>query len=283
MNCYCCDSKKLVYKADIDSYVCLNCGYVYPKQYFFVSHSHLDIEKVRIVRNTIEETFFYEPILFFLKCLSEEREINDLLRREIYERIWFIYCKSDNAARSKYVQQEVDYMNELRANGKKIHYVEIDLDKYALWDDRCANYIREQILPVIKRSKVFLSYSAYDTRTAEHIKTALSNNGLTVWETRDLIAGANWTLTVQDRIKEHSYKDGLILFIVSRHSANNHACAVELETARRNNVLILPAIIDDGICQEILLPDLSDLQPLRISPVPTQDELERLIQAIRTL
>lgn len=283
MNCYCCDSKKLVYKADIDGYVCLNCGYVYPKQYFFVSHSHLDIEKVRIVRNTIEETFFYEPILFFLKCLSEEREINDLLRREIYERIWFIYCKSENAARSKYVQQEVDYMNELRANGKKIHYVEIDLDKYALWDDRCANYIREQILPVIKRSKVFLSYSAYDTRTAEHIKTALSNNGLTVWETRDLIAGANWTLTVQDRIKEHSYKDGLILFIVSRHSANSHACAVELETARRNNALILPAIIDEGIGQDIPFPDLSDLQPLRISPVPTQDELERLIQAIRTL
>lgn len=94
MNCYSCNSKKLEYVKETDSYVCRNCGYVYPKQYFFISHSHIDIEKARIIRNTIEETFFYEPILFFLKCLSDEHELNDLLRREIYERIWFVYCKS---------------------------------------------------------------------------------------------------------------------------------------------------------------------------------------------
>lgn len=65
MKCYKCDSKKLICDTFEDEYVCHNCGYKYPKQYFFISHSHKDIEKVRIIRNLIEETFFYEPIMFF--------------------------------------------------------------------------------------------------------------------------------------------------------------------------------------------------------------------------
>ena len=72
MKCYNCESKKLVCDNEIDAYVCQDCGYEHYKQYFFISHSHQDIEKVRIIRNVIEETFFYEPILFFLKCLSDK-------------------------------------------------------------------------------------------------------------------------------------------------------------------------------------------------------------------
>jgi hypothetical protein len=51
-----------------DSYVCKKCGYEYPKQYFFISHSHRDIEKVRIVRNIIEEIFFKNKVLDTKVC-----------------------------------------------------------------------------------------------------------------------------------------------------------------------------------------------------------------------
>ena len=67
MKCLNCDCENIIYvntKENPDSYKCMKCGYIYPKNYFFISHSHLDIEKVRVIRNTIEETFFYEPILF---------------------------------------------------------------------------------------------------------------------------------------------------------------------------------------------------------------------------
>lgn len=284
MNCYNCGSKKLVYDRNSDSYICQNCRYEYPKQYFFISHSHLDIEKVRIIRNAIEETFFYEPILFFLKCLSEEREINDLLRREIYERIWFIYCKSEHAENSKYVQQEVRYINELRASGHTKHYIEVDLDKYPLWDSRCANYIREQIRPVIKRTKVFLSYSVSDAHTAEHIAMALKANGLTVWEPLQINIAANCTEQMKDHIKEYSRKNAVTLLLISRHYAESRACAHELEAALLNNATLLPVIIDNGAANVALVfPYLAKLPTLSVSAIPTKDELDRLLLAINSL
>ena len=115
MQRYNCDSTHIKYDKNSDCYVCLNCKHVYPKEYWFISHSHLDIEKVRIVRNVIEEIFFYEPILFFLKCISDDNELTNLIEREIDERVWFVYCQSKNAENSFYVQQERQYLDGLIA------------------------------------------------------------------------------------------------------------------------------------------------------------------------
>ena len=41
--------------------------------YVFISHSHQDIQKVRQIRNAMEEAGF-EPLCFYLKCLSDEDE-----------------------------------------------------------------------------------------------------------------------------------------------------------------------------------------------------------------
>ena len=65
----------------------------------FISHSHQDIAKVRYIRNRLEQRGF-EPLLFFLKCLSDEDEIEGLIKREISEREWFIYADSDNSRNS---------------------------------------------------------------------------------------------------------------------------------------------------------------------------------------
>ena len=46
----------------------------------FVSHSTKDFERVRLVRNALEESGF-RPILFYLKYLENETEVNDLLKR----------------------------------------------------------------------------------------------------------------------------------------------------------------------------------------------------------
>lgn len=75
----------------------------------FLSHSVKDYEKVRLVRNILEEEGL-RPLMFFLLCLENEEEINDLIKREINCRTRFILCDSVNAQASKWVQKEVEYI-----------------------------------------------------------------------------------------------------------------------------------------------------------------------------
>lgn len=46
----------------------------------FISHSHLDIEVVRKIRNQLEECGF-EPLMFYLKCLTDDNEIESLIQK----------------------------------------------------------------------------------------------------------------------------------------------------------------------------------------------------------
>ena len=75
----------------------------------FLSHSHKDYEKVLKVRNLLEKDSF-RPIMFFLRCLEDEDEVDNLIKREIDSRKRFILCDSENARESKWVQREVEYI-----------------------------------------------------------------------------------------------------------------------------------------------------------------------------
>ncbi len=61
----------------------------------FVSHTNKDIAKVRQVRDAIEKAGA-QPILFFLKCLSDHDEIDDLIKREIEARFFFAIALTQN-------------------------------------------------------------------------------------------------------------------------------------------------------------------------------------------
>ncbi len=75
--------------------------------WIFLSHSNKDFDQVRELRSILEEKE-HHPLMFFLKCLSDEDEIDDLIRREIEVRSWFILCDSENARNSAWVQQEIE-------------------------------------------------------------------------------------------------------------------------------------------------------------------------------
>ena len=77
--------------------------------YVFISHSHQDIQKVRQIRNAMEEAGF-EPLCFYLKCLSDEDEIEGLIKREIDAREWFVYIDSPNSRASAWVAKERKYI-----------------------------------------------------------------------------------------------------------------------------------------------------------------------------
>ncbi len=52
------------------------------EMWVFLSHSNKDFSKVRILRNLLEEEG-YRPLMFFLQCLNDEDEIDELIKREI--------------------------------------------------------------------------------------------------------------------------------------------------------------------------------------------------------
>lgn len=91
--------------------------------YVFISHSHQDIQKVRQIRNAMEEAGF-EPLCFYLKCLSDEDEIEGLIKREIDAREWFVYIDSPNSRASAWVAKERKYIES--CGDKQI--VTIDLE-----------------------------------------------------------------------------------------------------------------------------------------------------------
>ncbi|MBR2677315.1 MAG: toll/interleukin-1 receptor domain-containing protein [Solobacterium sp.] len=102
-------------------------------QYIFLSHSQNDIQKVRKVRDYLEQ-YSFEPILFNLKCLTDSDELSSLVKREIQARKWFLYLHSKNAAKSPRVQAEVSYAGNIQ--DKQIFKLNLDetwfLQKIAL-------------------------------------------------------------------------------------------------------------------------------------------------------
>ena len=246
MQCINCKSTRLKYDNGTDAYECLDCGHVYPKEYWFISHSHLDIEKVRVVRNVIEEIFFYEPILFFLKCLSNDNEVTDLIHREIYERIWFVYCHSKNSKSSKYVQDERKYLDKLIEQGCNKYKIEIDLDQYEHWDDMCAEDIRRQVFSKIRKDKVFLSYARKDAQTAHAIYEYLLDRGYTVSGLESSAHLSDWKQSIDTQIRRHIRYNGVFLLIVSESTLNNDCTFAELEVALKDSAYIIPVILNDG-------------------------------------
>lgn len=109
----------------------------------FISHSNKDFEKIIKVRNKLEK-LKYKPLLFFLKCLEDDTEIFELIKREIKARDRFILCDSHNSRISPWVQKEIDYIKSLHRP-----YEIIDLDA----DDSVINKCIERF---DRRSSVYI-------------------------------------------------------------------------------------------------------------------------------
>ncbi len=249
MKCINCGSKRI--ECGSDSFTCLDCGQYYTKEYWFISHSHLDIEKVRIVRDVIEEIFFYEPILFFLKCLSDDNEITDLIKREIDARIWFVYCDSKNARKSPYVRNELDYIQKLIDIGYSKKLITVDLDKFEIWQKGCKKYIREQVFKSLRKSKLFImptSDRAFTARLYDHLLT----DGYKVFYETMILSGFNDS--VANKIAQFSSEDGLLLAPIDKKTL---LCGGEvLDGIKRDTVAaidaraaILPILLTDDDCK----------------------------------
>ena len=128
----------------------------------FLSHSNKDYDRVKEVRNMLESMSF-RPIMFYLLCLSDNDEVDNLIKREIDARTRFIYCDSENARESKWVRTELEY---IKSRERCFQTIDLSLPN-------------DQILQLLKEFKdqinVFISYPSkyYDLVRVLHHRLSL--------------------------------------------------------------------------------------------------------------
>ena len=138
--------------------------------WIFLSHSHRDLEEVRLVRNELEQKG-HNPLMFFLKCLNDDSELDDLIKREIEARTWFLLCDSPNARRSRWVQKEIEMIMSLEGKVYKTINLEDDFEEQL-----------KEIQALEKRATIFFSYSFRDKEIALVIWDKLLENDFGVFQ-----------------------------------------------------------------------------------------------------
>jgi len=176
--------------------------------FVFLSHSHRDIIQVRQVRDDLEAEGHF-PLMFFLKCLGDESEVDSLIRREIEARDWFLLCDSPHARKSRWVQSELEHIASFP--GKYCTRVELDADS----ETRAA-----QVHDLSKRMTVFLSYAAADSGVASSIGAQLRDQGYRVFPNdRQLEVGENWGTTVDLQL-DAAVRQGFVLPLLTPESVS---------------------------------------------------------------
>ncbi len=181
----------------------------------FLSHSKKDYEKVREVRNLLEEQNF-RPLMFFLKCLNEDDEIDSLIKREIDSRKRFILCDSPNAQSSKWVQREVAYIKS-----KQRYFYTLDLSE-------SSEKIAKNILQFTGESTVYISYSRNDEHYYVQLKNQLCIDlGLRVFDLKNEI-GYDLEEQITSMI-DKSLLNGFVIFLITDNFLKSSWCYKELE------------------------------------------------------
>lgn len=208
--------------------------------WIFLSHSNKDFAKVRKIRNYLEERSC-RPLMFYLKCLSNDDEINDLIKREIDCRTRFIICDSENSQASKWVQSEVKYIKSQQRS-----YETIDLRKT---DEE----IKSQLDEMIKRTQIFLSYSRKDFEFVQMVYSHLRKYDIRVLHdevfTREedglpIIKIGGLDDTIQQTI-DLAKDFGFVVFFASNNSLSSSYCMNEIQKAVEVGANLFILLLDE--------------------------------------
>ena len=209
------------------------------KLYIFISHSHKDVEKVRVIRNYLE-SLGGEPILFFLLSKDDNSEVASLIKDEIAARIWFIYIESENALESTWVKTELEYAKSF----PKSNILTINLEKAFEGDTLLLNedtktLLAKSLYKMMALRRVFFSYTHQDKDTVlkiieifkkYHIDFIDSSNSLDAFD----------TISPLNEFKHHQ---GFFVQIVGNSSYNSKHLALEMIKAFDNNSVIFMVML----------------------------------------
>ena len=233
--------------------------------WLFISHAHEDIEQVRKIRNYLEEDG-YNPIVFFLKSKTLPWTLNRLIKREIRARKWFVLVDSPASRKSKWVQREVRYAEKQKGKIK----LTVDLSKEII----------PQLKFIVRRTRVFLSYSHHDHMLAERIAAKMSDNDFQVWQaSKNISAGSPYSEVVTAAINDTA-QEGFFVTLITDSSKNSVWCEKELEYAIRKNCVIIPIVVYGTQLSPMLEFYLGSIQHLSVHQEPTEAELNHLIDKL---
>lgn len=209
--------------------------------WIFLSHSNKDFAKVRLIRNYLEERSF-RPLMFYLKCLSNDDEIDDLIKREIDCRTRFIICDSENSQASKWVQSEVKYIKSQQRS-----YETIDLSK-------SEEEIKIQLDKLVKNTQIFLSYSQNDYELVNAVYSHICKYDIRCFFNENNI-NTN-TIKVENWLLSDSLTDGItnaidlatefgfVVLFASEFSLNSKWVLAELSHAVERGAQLLILLMD---------------------------------------
>lgn len=223
----------------------------------FLSHSNKDYEKVIKVRDLLEENSF-RPLMFFLKCLNDDDEIDDLIKREIDSRGRFILCDSENARNSEWVQREVEYIKSKRRVYQTID-IEAPVDKIA-----------EDVLNFKKKSTVYVSHANKDYYLYLQLASMLRSDwDFAVSDPRLMPTGIDYAKTVELTM-DYALVTGMIFFLITEAFVASEYCVRELayvlaktKDTDFHNIIIL---LDKSLPQSVL-PHLLSIQNIPICEI----------------
>lgn len=237
--------------------------------YVFISHSHLDIDKVRILRNRMEEEGF-EPLCFYLKCLTEEDEITGLIQREIDAREWFVYVDSKNARNSDWVAKERTYIDGL--SGKKILHVNLN---------HCSSM--ESVASLIMRcQRVVLSYAQKDAEIARRFRKIMVNRDLQVFWGNEESSLTCRDATISGAICQAA-KAGCVVCIITKHSVVSGHQLDELIYAEMNQAYVCPIVLGNVELPSTWRYHLMNYNMMHMEENPSEEQIVEVVRDIEQI
>lgn len=223
-----------IYK-NIIAIVKQSCSMIEKKEiWIFLSHSSEDFNKVRKIRNYLEEKS-YRPLMFYLKCLESDEEIYDLITREIDVRTRFILCDSENARCSDWVKKEMDYISN---QDPPRSFLRIDLSQS---DD----IIHRQLDSYVNQMNIYISCTRNHNDLFRKIRLRLNKYDLNVLPDLDSCnSGNNFAQEIEKQIN-HAANNGYYVFLYSKDIVNSSFVANEFKLADKLGANVLLFTLDE--------------------------------------
>ncbi|MDE6373756.1 MAG: hypothetical protein K2L72_04580, partial [Clostridia bacterium] len=178
-----------------------------------------DIDKVRKIRDILEY-LECEPIVFFLKCLDDDdANLEEFLKKEIEARNVFLYCKSQNSEKSKWVQKELEYIQAF----DKARCYEIDIE-----NDFSLNIIDflQMLSEILRRNRIVVTYTPSEQEIGDRITgycRSLGFKAKSIYEIRKEIYGTTDSYKLSEekvqREIDRYVNEGVFMWLISPTSA----------------------------------------------------------------
>lgn len=211
----------------------------------FLSHSHEDYEKVRKVRDMLEDQHM-RPLMFFLKCLNDHDEIDSLIKREIDCRTRFILCDTEESRKSAWVQREVEY---IKSKDRNFDVLDLTTDE---------ENVLKQIEEIKKKATIFISYNRDEYMLAEQVYDRLCKYDFDLkFDRYFLRSGCDYAKEIMTSIDEACKKGTVVALLKERVLSKGSFVRTELAKAleydqSQSSCSIMPFYLDHGLERRLI-------------------------------